>query len=158
MYRNAFQMNGNVNNKRRYRIVLALCVLFMISTIVLASTMGANSAFRNKTNDQLRQRTINAVSNAIDEVNRMGSIVTSDMNTRLARVRQNVYLADQLNSMAISLSGEGARMIPHDAINVINEVLDTYASQISAATSSTHDTRTLLLAHLTQLQAILAGQ
>ena len=157
MYRNSFQMNGNVNNRRRYRIVLLLCLIFMVSTIVLACTVGGNSVFRSKTNAQLEQRTVNAVSSAIDEVNRMGGLVTSGTGSRLAKVRQYVYLAEQLNSLAINLSGEGARMAPADAFTAIYSALDTYEAQTQAGTSSTHDIRTLLLSHLTQLQTILLG-
>lgn len=158
MYRNNFPMNGNINNRRRYRIVLLLCLVFMITTLVLAITVGGNSAFRKNTNNQVYQRTVNAVSSAIDEVNRMGGIVTSNMGGRLARVRQYVYLAEQMNSMAISLSGEGARMAPTEAFTAIYSDLDTFEAQLSAATASTHDTRTLLLSHLTQLQQILTGE
>lgn len=157
MYRNAFPMNGNVNNRRRYRILLLICLGLLISTLVLAFTVGTNSAFRKNTNQQLTQRTINAVSSAIDEVNRMGGIVTSNMNSKLSLVRQYVYLAEQMNSMAISLSGEGARMAPTEAFTAIYSDLDTFQAQLSAATASTHDTRTLLLSHLTQLQQILIG-
>lgn len=158
MYRNTFPMNGNVNNRRRYRIVLVLCAVFMIATIVLACTVGGNSAFRTKTNAQLQQRTLNAVSSAIDEVNRMGGLVTSNTNSRLAKVRQYVYLAEQLNNLAVTLSGEGARMAPPDAFTAIYNALDTYEAQTQAATTSTLDIRTLLLSHLTQLQTILLGE
>lgn len=155
MYRNSFQMNGNVNNRRRYRIVLLLCLIFMVSTIVLACTVGGNSIFRSKTNAQLEQRTVNAISSAIEEVNRMGGLVTSNTASRLAVVRQYVYLADQLNNMAIHLSGEGARMAPADAFTAIYDDLNKYEAQTQASTTSTHDIRTLLLSHLTQLQSIL---
>ncbi len=158
MYRNSFSMNGNINNRRRYRIVLLACLVLLITTLVLAFTVGTNSAFRKNTNNQLRQRTVNSISSAIDEVNRMGGIVTSNMSSRLARVRQYVYLAEQMNSMAISLSGEGARMAPTEAFTAIYNDLDTFEAQLSAATASTHDTRTLLLSHLTQLQQILTGE
>ena len=155
MYRNSFQLNGNVNNRRRYRIVLVLCLVFLVSTIVLASVVGSNSAFRKNANQQFEQRSISAISSAIDEVNRLGGMVSSGTSARLAKVRQYVYLAEQMNSISIKLSGEGARMAPSDAFTAIYEALDTYEAQTQAATTSTHDIRTLLLSHLTQLQSIL---
>lgn len=155
MYRNGFQMNGNINNRRRYRIVLVLCLVFLLSTIVLGFLVGSNSAFRQKATAQFRQRTVNAISTAIEEVNRMGGLVTSGTTSRLAKVRQHVYLADQLNTMAISLSGEGARIAPAEAFTAIYSALDSYETQTQGGKNSTHDVRTLLLSHLTQLQSIL---
>lgn len=155
MYRNSFQMTGNVNNKRRYQVILLLCLVFLISTIVLASIVGTNKAFRNNTIQQLRQRTVSAVEAATAEVKTMGGIVTSNSNARLAKVRQYVYHAEQLDQLAVSLQGESARMIPLEALTAIYDTLDTFEAQVAASTSSTLDTRTLLLSHLTQLQTLL---
>ncbi len=158
MYRNGFQMSGNIDNRRRYRIVLILCLIFMAATIVLGVTVGRNTVFRNQTNAQLEQRTVSAVSSAIEEVNRMGGLVTSGTGSRLAKVRQYVYLAEQLNNLAINLSGESARMAPSDGFVAIYDALASYEAQTQAGTSSTHDVRTLLLSHLTQLQSILLSE
>ena len=67
MYRNSFQPSGNVNTRRRYRIVLILCVIFFLSTVALAVTVGSNAAFRTNTVNKLNQRTRSAIGNAISE-------------------------------------------------------------------------------------------
>lgn len=158
MYRNTFQPTGNVNTRRRYRIVLLLCFLFFVATVVLAFQVGGNSAFRTNTDNQLQQRTRNAIASAIDEVNRIDGSVNSETALKLAKVRQHIYLAEQLSSMSVSLSGEGARLIPSDFFTTVYGTLNDFQTKLATATSSVNDVKTALLTQLQNAQYYLNAQ
>ena len=90
----------------------------------------------------------------------MLSILKPKVNTAatLAQIRQYVYAMDQLNAMAISLDGEGGRIIPADAIDALYQDLDAYFTIIQTNTSSILETRTLLINHLNALQLVLMNR
>lgn len=149
--------NGNLRLQRR--VLCILCVLLLAAVAVLSVIAIRSMAYRRQANAQLTQRMISAVASAIDEVNRMDSIVTSNTPSRLSRVRQYVYHMEQLNSMSMTLGGgERGRMAPSDAFTALYADLDSLDSVIQAAKTSTQDGRTALLAHLVMLQNYLTGQ
>lgn len=160
MYRNSFQPTGNVNTRRRYRIVLILCIIFFLSTAVLAVTVGSNAAFRTNTVNKLQQRTRNAIGNAISEAEKLdGSTITSGTSAQLARVRQNIFLAEQLSSMSVELSGEEARLIPlsfFSSSRDIYDTLDDYDRQMQGGVTNANDLKTELLNQLYNLQHYLS--
>lgn len=159
MYRNNNRLHMNVTDTRMQRRVLALiCAALLISTVVFAVIAQRRSAYRVQAQEQFQQRMIGAVSNAIDEVNRMAGMVTSTTTARLSKVRQYVYYAEQLNSLSIALSGESGRMAPSEAFTALYGDLESFEALTQTATASTLDARTLLLTHLTTLQTLLAGQ
>ena len=159
MYRNNNRLHMNVTDTRMQRRVLALiCVALLISTVAFAITAHRNSAYRTRAQEQFQQRMIGAVSNAIDEVNRMAGMVTSTTTARLSKVRQYVYYTEQLNSMSIALSGEAGRLASNEAFTALYGDLEAFEALTQTATTSTLDARTLLLTHLTTLQTLLAGQ
>ena len=125
MYRSSFQPTGNINTRRRYRIVLILCIIFFICAAVLAFTFGSNAAFRTNTNNKLRQRTRNAINTAISEAEKLDGTINSNTAAQLARVRQSVYLAEQLSAISVELSGEGARLIPVSFFSSNSDIYDT---------------------------------
>lgn len=158
MYRNSFQPTGNINTRRRYRIVLILCILFFLSTAVLAFTSGSNALFRTNTNNKLHQRTRNAINTATSEAEKLDGTITSNTAAQLARVRQSVYLAEQLSSISVELSGESARLIPTSFFSSnydIYDTLDAYDRQMQGVISNTHDLKTELLNQLYNLQHYL---
>ena len=149
--------SGDLRLQRR--VLLALCALLLIAAVVLGITALRNNAYRGRTETQLGQRMASAAASAVDEVNRMSGVVTSSTSARLARVRQYVYLMEQLNALSMALSGgESGRLAPDAAFVALYSDLDTFEAQTQTSTSSTLDTRTLLLAHLTELQRIVTGQ
>lgn len=162
MYRNSFQPTGNVNTRRRYRIVLILCVIFFLSTVVLAATAGSNAAFRTNTVNKLHQRTRNAIGNAISEAEKLdGSTITSGASAQLSRVRQNVFLAEQLNSMSVELSGENARLIPTSFFSSSRDIYDTlddYDRQMQGGVTNANDLKTEMLNQLYNLQHYLSAE
>ncbi|MBR6752885.1 MAG: hypothetical protein IKM05_02490 [Clostridia bacterium] len=161
MYRNSFQPSGNVNTRRRYRIVLILCVIFFLSTVALAVTVGSNAAFRTNTVNKLNQRTRSAIGNAISEAEKLDGSVISGTSSQLGRVRQNVYLAEQLSSMSVELSGEDARLIPLSFFSSnrdIYDTLDDYDQLVQGGVSNTHDLKTELLNQLYNLQHYLSEE
>lgn len=155
MYRNSFRMSGNTNTKTRYRVVLILCLIFFVSTVVLAFNVGGNSLFRKDTARQLELRTQDAISSAIAEVESMGGLVSSNSPAQLARVRQYIYVAQQLSEMSVSLNGESGRLIPLDFFDAAYRTLDTYQSELQMSTSNTNNTRMTLLTQLINLQNYL---
>lgn len=160
MYRNSQKVHMNVTDMRLQRRVLVIaCAVLLAAALGLGMTALRNSAYRGRAETQLGQRMLSAVSSAVDEVNRMSGIVTSNTTSRLARVRQYVYYMEQLNAISMALAGgEGGRLAPDDAFTALYSDLDAFESLTQTATTSTLDVRTLLLAHLTTLQSILAGQ
>ena len=158
MYRKSQKVHLNVTDMRlQRRVLLAVCAVLLIVSIVLGVVSVRSATYRGRAEAQFNQRIISAVSSAVDEVNRMSGIVTSNTPSRLARVRQYVYYMEQLNALSIALGGEGRRLAPDEAFTALYSDLDSFEAQIQAATSSTLDTRTTLLAHLKTLQDILTG-
>ncbi len=158
MYRDSsYRLHSGSGNLRLQRRVLTiLCAVLLIATAVLAVTGIRNSGYRGQAEAQIRQRMISASAAAIDEINRMNSIVTSNTPARLAKVRQYVYLIDQLNSLSMSLNGgEAGRRIADDVFTALYNDLDSLDTTIQANKSSTQDGRTFLLGHLELLQKTL---
>lgn len=159
MYRNSnhkvYMNSGDLRLQRR--VLLILCALLLIVSIVMTALTARNNVFRANTEQQLAQRMQIAVSAAIDEANRIRS-VTSDTSARLAKVRQYVYLMQQLNDLSMNLhGGEGGRLAPSQNFADLIGDLDAFEAQIQAATSPTMDIWTSLSEHLTALQQKLAG-
>lgn len=160
MYHKNNRLHMNVTDMRMQRRVLALiCAVLLVATVAFAITAYRNGAYRGQAQEQFQQRMLSAVSSAIDEVNRMAGMVTSTTTARLAKVRQYVYYMEQLNSLSMALEGgENGRLAPAEAFTALYGDLEAFESLTQAATSSTLDTRTQLLTHLTTLQTLLAGQ
>ena len=112
-------------------------------------------------NQEVRQRpvlihNVDAIVSELRQINKLGSIVTSNASARLARVRQYVYYMDQLNSFSISLAGgESGRLVKSEYFTTLYEDLDNMETLIQLSTTSTLDARTLLQNHLTELQNAL---
>ncbi len=158
MYRKVtprFQVT-NENLKTQRRALLAVCAALLILSAVLGFFVIRGAGYEGRVQGQISQRMYSASAAAIDEVDRLGSIVTSNASARLARVRQYVYYMDQLNSLSISLAGgEGGRLISADRFTTLYADLETMENLIQLSTTSTLDARTLLQTHLTELQNAL---
>lgn len=160
MYRNSLKVHlNNADMRQRFRILLIAALFFLCLSIVLGVAVTKNSVYRRRAEVQFRQQMIGAVSAAVDEVNRLSSTVASNTPARLSKIRQYVYHMEQLNLLSIRLSGgEGGRLAPDEAFAMLYRDLEAYEAKTQAATSSAMDVRTLLLTHLTTLQALLEPQ
>ncbi|MGI6686931.1 MAG: hypothetical protein ACOX6Y_00970 [Christensenellales bacterium] len=138
------------------RLLLGVTLVLLLGVIGLG-IWGANQAFTiNRVKEQLERRINSALIDAIDQVSRLTGGVQSNTGSKLALVRQYIYNIDQMNSIAISVFGEGGRIVPTEAIAALYHDIDVYETTIQTATSSTLEIRTTTLTHLTALQAILA--
>lgn len=160
MYHNKnMKVNMNISDmKMQRRVLTIICLLLLAGCIVLGMMMVRNSAYRTQAQQQLSQRVITSLANAVDEVNRMSGVAASNTSARLARARQYVYHMGQLNDLSIQLSGgESGRLISETVMETLYADLDAFEALVQGSKNSTMDIRTQLLNHLTTLQTVLIG-
>ena len=145
----------NEDLRLQRRVLLIACAVLLIAAAVFGTLYFTGRGYRDQVQVQIRQRMYSASTAAIDEVNRMGSIVTSSASSRIGRVRQYIYYMEQLNAMVISLDGNGASLVPDDAFPTLYSDLENLEELILQSTTPTLDARALLLTHLQALQAYL---
>jgi len=160
MYRNSQKFHLNVTDRRATQRVLAiLCTVLFVTTIVFGAIALRNGTYRSRANEQFPLQMLNAVSHAIEEVDRMAGMVTSNTSARLAKVRQYVYYMEQLNELSINLAGgESGRLAPDSAFTALYADLDQFDAITQQATTSTLDARTALGNHLMLLREILSAE
>lgn len=145
---------SNSDLRLQRRVLLIVCLVLLALSVVLGGWALRAKDYPNQVQMQINQRMYSASVSAIDEVNRLGSIVTSNVNARLGRVRQYVYYMEQMNAMSISLAGgEGGRIAPDDAFTALYADLDRFETTLQESTTNTLDVRSMLLTHLQALQA-----
>lgn len=150
-----FQTN-NENLRTQRSALLVICVILLVLAMVLGFFTLRNMDYQGKVQTQIRQRMYSASASAIDEIGKLGSIVTSNASARLARVRQYVFYMEQLNSFSISLAGgESGRLVSAEHFTRLYADLETLENLIQLSTTSTLDARTLLQDHLAELQNAL---
>ena len=146
-------------NQRNRRLLVTILILILVAAVAFLSILYMSGAsYRNNAQVQFKRHALSAVVDAIDNVNRLTSGVQSDSASKLALVRQNVYLMDKINNISMTLSGQGGTLIPAEALSVLYEDLTTYERLLQTATSSTLEIRTTLLTHLTALHEIIRQQ
>ena len=146
----------NENLKTQRGVLLITCAVLLILVAVLGFFTVRNMGYQGRVQSQINQRMYSASASAVEEVGRLGSIVTSNASARLARVRQYVFYMDQLNSLSISLAGgEAGRLVSADRFTTLYADLETMENLIQLSTTSTLDARTLLQNHLMELQDVL---
>lgn len=155
-YTQGMQSVPPVMNQKGQKVLLIVCAVLLLGCVALGSVVGHTAVFKSNTDKQLSQRMLNCVSDAIAEVNRMSSVVSSGTATRLGVVRQYVYCMDQMNQISISLHGNSGRLAPQEAFDALYNDIEAFETLTQTATSSTLDVRTLLLTHLTNLQVLLS--
>ena len=140
------------------RVLLIACAVLLAAAITFGVLYFPASGYHGQVQVQVRQRLYSACNSAIDEVNRLGSIVTSSAASRIGRVRQYIYYMEQLNSIMVSLDGKGASLVPDDVFPTLYTDLQTLEELILQSTSPTLDARTTLQTHLQTLQTYLDRQ
>ena len=137
------------------RVLLISCAVFLAAAIVFAVLYFPAKGYHSQVQIQVQQRLYSTCTSAIDEVNGLGSIVTSSAVSRIGRVRQYIYYMKQLNSIIVALDGKGASLVPDDVIPTLEADLETLEDLILQSTSPTLNARTTLLDHLQKLQSYL---
>ena len=158
MYRRCSRNNNTsfTPPRRNSRAVSGVLIALLLVAVFAVSILYAGaSAFRSDAQNQFERYVLSAVVDAIEQVNRLTSGVQSDSASKLAQVRQNVFLMDRLNNINIFLLGERGRLVPQEALTVLYEDLDTYEKLLQTATSPTLEIRTTLLTHLTALHELI---
>ena len=160
MYRNLrpSMQASNADLRLQRRVLLIACAVLLTAAVVFGALYFPGRGYRHQVQLQVRQRLYSACTSAIDEVNRLGSIVTSSAASRIGRVRQYIYYMEQLNSIMVSLDGKGASLAPDDVFPTLYADLQTLEELILQSTSPTLDARSTLLSHLQTLQAYLEQQ
>lgn len=159
MYRSRYSASPDDRQLRVAGRVLAIsCLILLCLSIVLGIALIRSNIYRSRSVQELRAQMENAVASAVDEGNKLASGVASNTYARLARIRQYVYHAEQINNMSITLSGSGGRLAPDEAFTALYSDLNTYETVTQAATSSSMDIRARLMTHLTALQAWLDAE
>ena len=157
MYRYSQQMRQNTTNLRRWNRVLALLLILAVGGCAfIGISWSRDSAFNARARSALQARVRNCCADAKTLAEKMSTSVQSNTALQLAHIRQGVYAMDQLNNVALSLYGEGGRLVPAEALSALYEDVDTYFSIIQTNTVSVLETRTLMINHLTALQGLLA--
>lgn len=144
--RDSVKINAGSNKSRN--ILLMATLLLAAAVVVLFVMYSRAGAFKRNTQAQLKRYVDSALTDAIENVNRLGSSVQSDSAVRLSMVRQNVYLIDKLNNISITLSGRGAAQVSGEDLSVLYDDLSVYERLLQTATASTLEARTNLLTHL----------
>lgn len=145
----------NYGTKAQQRIMFALVILLTIALVVVSILYVNSIVYKNKATEQFERRLRSNLLDATGQVSRMAGGVQSNTASRLGLIRQHIYAMDQINLMSITISGEGGRLIPQEAISALYDDLDRYELIVQTATGNPLEVRTTLLTHLTALQEII---
>ncbi|MDO5022124.1 MAG: hypothetical protein Q4E07_02135 [Eubacteriales bacterium] len=131
----------------------ALLIVFIIISTVMTFLFLRSVRYKNNVELQFRRQVVNAVVDAIDNVNRLTTGVQSDSANKLSLVRQNVHLIDKVNEFSKSLGGNA--YVDEEAVQVLYDDIISYEKLLATGTSSTLEARDALLTHLTAVHAFL---
>ncbi|HPA60461.1 MAG TPA: hypothetical protein PLO90_00770 [Clostridia bacterium] len=149
---------ASYGTRSQQRLLLAALVIFLVASLVLGFLYTRTVVYRNKAEATMNARLNSNLVDAISQVSRMAGGVQSNSAIKLGQIRQHIYAMDQVNTISMSISGEGGRLIPQEAINALYSVLERYEVAVQTATGNTLELRTLLLTHLMSLQELLVNQ
>ena len=155
---NRGRARGNPDVLLQRRVLLIVCIVLLGAVVALGFVAIRGGSYRDRAEMQFAQRMLTAANDAVYQVDHglSGTVTSSTMST-LARVRQYVYYAEQLNKLNVSLSGESSRLAPDSFFAVLYGDLDTFEEAVRQSTTSTRDIQHQLRDHLVQLQAALSG-
>jgi len=148
-----FQRYGT---KGQQRLMAAALAALAVALVVLVVLYLSAASYRTRMGEQLERRINSNLLDAIGLANRMTGGVQSNSSIRLGQIRQHVFAMDQINALSIAVGGEGARIIPQEAVTALVDALDRYEVIVQTATGNTLEVRTLPLTHLHSLQELLA--
>ncbi|HSK70006.1 MAG TPA: hypothetical protein VLA21_12155 [Candidatus Limnocylindria bacterium] len=139
------------------RTAIALIIVLAIAAGTFGYLYLSNVNMRSAAHTLFARRIDSNLVDAISQVNRLSGGVQSNSFIKISQIRQHIYAMDQINSISVALLGEAGRFIPPEAIQALFSDLDRYEVTIQTATGNTLEDRTLLLTHLTALQAAMGG-
>ena len=73
----------NADLRLHRQVLLISCAVLLIAAVVFGTLYFTGKGYRTQVQLQIRQRMYSASSAAVDEVNRMGSIITSSASSRI---------------------------------------------------------------------------
>ncbi|NLE20332.1 MAG: hypothetical protein GX623_05910 [Clostridiales bacterium] len=150
-----FQRYGTKGQQR----LMAVALIALVAALVVLSVLYVSaSSYRSRMGEQMERRINSNLLDAIGLANRMTGGVQSNSSIRLGQIRQHVFAMDQINAVSIAVGGEGARIIPQEAVSALVDALDRYEVIVQTATGNALEVRTLLLTHLHSLQELLASR
>lgn len=158
MYRTG---NGNLSQnaqkiKTQRKVLILLCAVLLVVCILMTLFFIRSNVYRTQAQSQFSKRVVSAIENAVDELNRMSTLAASNTSAKLGRIRQQVYLVEQLNNLSIMLAGgESGRIVSAKVIETIYTDLDLFEDLVQSGKNSTLDIHTQLLDHLTLLRNAL---
>lgn len=156
MYRYSQQMQQNsINIQLRFRVLIIALIVALAGCVCLGILYGRVATFPERTQQQLLARVRSCCTDAKSLADKLSTSVQSNTATQLACIRQGVYAMDQMNTAAINLMGESARLVPSEALSALYDDIDAYFGIIQTNTVSLLETRARLLNHLTALQGLL---
>ena len=135
------------------KLLIGLIVFFMVTTILFMSLYLAGRGAKPQVKSLIERYTVIAVSDAIEADNRLIAGIQSDSAAKLALVRQNIYLIDRLSSLCLAICGEAT--VPPEALTALYDDVNNYQELLQTVSSSTLETRSMLLNHLLSLQDLL---
>ena len=157
MYRYSQQMRQNTTNLRLWnRILAALLILAIAGCAALAISWRQTAAQNDRSRQALVARVRSCCTDAKNLAEKLSTSVQSNTALQLANIRQGIYAMDQLNTVSVSLYGEGGRIVPAEALDALYEDIDSYFSIITTNTVSVLEIRALMINHFTALQGLLA--
>ena len=156
MYRYSQQVRMNLSNYTLQRRVMAVLIVLLLAGCVALGIVAGNAlGYQKEAKAEYRQRMISCATSAKTVADKLSSSVQSDTAAKLSQINQYLYAMEQLNSLSISLSGEGGRVVPQEAFDALYADLNAYFTLVQTSTSSVLETRTLLINHLAALKTVL---
>jgi hypothetical protein len=137
------------------RVALALIIVLAVTAGVFGYLYLRGQNTRAAAHNLFARRIDSNLVDAISQVNRLSGSVQSNSFIKISQIRQHIYAMEQINSISVALLGESGRIIPQEAVEALFRDLDSYEVAIQTATGNTLEDRTLLLTHLTALQAAM---
>ncbi len=134
----------------------ALLIVFIIISIVMSVLFFKAQNYKSDVQLQFKRQVVNAVVDAIDNVNRLTTGVQSDSANKLSMVRQNVHLIDKINELNKSLGGSA--YVDEEAVQILYDDIVSYEKLLATGTSSTLEARDALLTHLTAVHEFLRSE
>ena len=141
---------GGLARFQKRVLLITIAVLFAIAAVLGILYFKE----RNTTVDirgQLQQRILNDVSRAIDAIPTESS-VNSLTASKVGTLKGYIAAVDEMNQIAISLYGEGGRILSQESVDRLYADLDEYYRLLQQSTISTITVRTNLNTHLTTIR------
>lgn len=148
-YINQAEQHGLARQQKRvlFTVIVVLFILAVVFGILYFTSVRSAVDIR----DHLQQRILNCVSKAIDTVPAESS-VNSLTASKVGNLKGFLRAIEEMNQIALSLYGEGGRIVDQTMLDALNKDLDDFDKLLQQSTVSTITVRTTLNGHLNTLR------